>query len=229
MQRLRTQLDQYTDLGEPEKAQLETLLPTDDLRAFRSHYLETAKRLRDQQGKGGGPDPGVEQLDFEFVLFASTVIDYDYIMGLMAASTAPGPKKQKMTREQIIGLLGSSANLMDEADDLADYFANLPTDRGFTETEIREGFDAFKAAKTAAEQATIATRHGVAPAALTAFVAGILRRMIFDSEALGDLLAPLGLGWKTRAAKEKELMAELIPLLKKMAQGREISGLKAYE
>ena len=31
------------------------------------------------------------------------------------------------------------------------------------------------------------------------------------------------------AAKIKELMAELIPLLKKMAQGREISGLKTYE
>jgi hypothetical protein len=147
VQRLRTQLDQYTDLGEPEKAQLETLLPTDDLRAFRSQYLETAKRLRDQQGKGQGTDgnvPGVEQLDFEFVLFASAVIDYDYIMGLMAASTAPGPKKQKMTREQIIGLLGSSANLMDEADDLTAYFAGLPTDRGFTETEIRAGFDAYK-------------------------------------------------------------------------------------
>ncbi|GAB3584198.1 type I restriction endonuclease subunit R [Hymenobacter daeguensis] len=234
VQRLRTQLDQYTDLGEPEKAQLETLLPTDDLRAFRSQYLETAKRLRDQQGRHpgpDGPDAGGEQLqlDFEFVLFASAVIDYDYILGLMAASTAPGPKKQKMTREQIIGLLGSSANLMDEADDLTAYFAGLPTDRGFTEAEIRAGFDAYKAAQTAAAQAAIATRHGVAPEALTAFVAGILRRMIFDSEALGDLLAPLGLGWKTRAAKEKELMAELIPLLKKMAQGREISGLKTYE
>jgi type I restriction enzyme R subunit len=231
VQRLRTQLDQYTDLGEPEKAQLETLLPTDDLRAFRGQYLEVAKDLRYKQGQGSGAggEPGVEQLDFEFVLFASAVIDYDYIMGLMAASTGSGPKKQKMTREEIIGLLGSSANLMDEADDLADYFAHLPTDRGFTETEIRAGFDTFKAAKTAAELAATATRHGVAPEALTTFVAGILRRLIFDSEALGDLLAPLGLGWKTRAAKEKELMTELIPLLKKMAQGREISGLKAYE
>ncbi|WP_324680802.1 type I restriction endonuclease subunit R [Hymenobacter sp. GOD-10R] len=231
VQRLRTQLDQYTDLGDPEKAKLETLLPTDDLRAFRGQYLEVAKDLRYRQGQGPGTggDQSVEQLDFEFVLFASAVIDYDYIMGLMAASTGSGPKKQKMTREQIIGLLGSSANLMDEADDLADYFANLPTDRGFTETEIREGFDTFKAAKTADEQTTIAQRHGLAPEALTAFVAGILRRLIFDSEALGDLLAPLSLGWKTRAAKEKELMADLIPLLKKIAQGREISGLKAYE
>ena len=229
VQRLRTQLDQYTDLGAPEQQQLEALLPTDELRAFRSQYLETAKRLRDQQGKGGPDNAAVDQLDFEFVLFASAVIDYDYIMGLMAASTGQAPQKQKLTREQIIALLGSSANLMDEADDLTDYFAGLPTNRGFSEAEIREGFQAFKQQKTAAEQAAIASRHGLAPEALAAFVGGILRRMIFDGEALGDLLAPLGLGWKTRAAKEGELMAELIPLLKKMAQGREISGLAVYE
>lgn len=231
VQRLRTQLDQYTDLGEPEKAKLETLLPEDDLRAFRGQYLDVAKDLRFKQGQGSArPDEPGQQLDFEFVLFASAVIDYDYILSLMADSTVPGPKKQKMTREQIIGLLGSSANLMDEADDLADYFTHhLPTDRGFTETEIREGFDAYKAAKMTDKQADIAARHGLASEALTTFVASIMRRMIFDSEALGDLLAPLGLGWKTRAAKEKELMAELIPLLKNLAQGREISGLKTYE
>ena len=144
-------------------------------------------------------------------------------------STGQAPQKQKLTREQIIALLGSSANLMDEADDLTDYFAGLPTNRGVSEAEIREGFQVFKQQKTAAEQAAIAARHGLAPEALTAFVDGILRRMIFDGEALGDLLAPLGLGWKTRAAKEGELMTELIPLLKKMAQGREISGLAVYE
>ena len=58
---------------------------------------------------------------------------------------------------------------------------------------------------------------------------GILRRMIFDGEQLGDLLAPLGLGWKARTQKELALMEDLIPLLHKLAQGREISGLGAYE
>jgi type I restriction enzyme R subunit len=32
----------------------------------------------------------VDQLDFEFVLFASAVIDYDYIMGLMARYSQQG-------------------------------------------------------------------------------------------------------------------------------------------
>jgi type I restriction enzyme R subunit len=40
----------------------------------------------------------VDQLDFEFVLFASAVIDYDYIMGLMARYSQQGAgTKQKMT------------------------------------------------------------------------------------------------------------------------------------
>jgi type I restriction enzyme R subunit len=42
-------------------------------------------------------------------------------------------------------------------------------------------------------------------------------------------LAPLELSWKSRTQKELELMEDLIPLLKKIAQGREISGLAAYE
>jgi type I restriction enzyme R subunit len=43
------------------------------------------------------------------------------------------------------------------------------------------------------------------------------------------LLAQLDLGWKARTQKELALMADLVPMLKKRAGGREISGLKAYE
>ena len=48
-------------------------------------------------------------------------------------------------------------------------------------------------------------------------------------EALSDLMAPLDLGWKARAQAETVLMKELVPLLQKRAQGRDISGLSAYE
>jgi type I restriction enzyme R subunit len=41
-------------------------------------------------------------------------------------------------------------------------------------------------------------------------------------------MAPLDLGWKARAQAETALMAALIPLLTKRAQGRDISGLSAY-
>ena len=66
-------------------------------------------------------------------------------------------------------------------------------------------------------------------AALQSFVDGILDRMIFDGEQLGDLMAPLALGWKARTQAELALMADLHPLLIKRAGGRDISGLSAYE
>ena len=53
--------------------------------------------------------------------------------------------------------------------------------------------------------------------------------MIFDGEKLSDLLAPLELGWKARIKAELALMDDLVPLLKRLAVGREISGLSAYE
>jgi type I restriction enzyme R subunit len=171
----------------------------------------------------------VDQLDFEFVLFASAVIDYDYIMGLIAKFSAKGPGKSKMTREELIGLISADAKFMNERDDIAAYIGTLKAGEGLSETAIREGYSRFKAEKNAKELAAIAARHGLATAALQAFVDGILERMIFDGEQLSDLMAPLELGWKARSQAELALMAELYPLFSKRAGGREISGLSAYE
>jgi type I restriction enzyme R subunit len=157
------------------------------------------------------------------------VIDYDYIMGLIARYTQEQPDKQKMTRLQLIGLIQSDAKFMDDREDIAAYIDTLAVGEGLDEKTIRAGYEAFKAEKSSRKLAEIATRHGLEPVALQAFVEGILRRMIFDGEQLSDLLAPLGLGWKARTQKELALMEDLIPLLYKLAQGREISGLGAYE
>ena len=83
--------------------------------------------------------------------------------------------------------------------------------------------------KNARELAEIAAKHGLEAASLQAFVDSVMQRMIFDGEQLGELLAPLGLGWKARTQKELALMEDLIPLLHKLAKGRDISGLGAYE
>ena len=235
VQRLKTQLDQYTDLTEDNATAIEHILPTVDLQGFRGAYLETAQRLKQQQAqqdKGGdtnGDDAAdVDQLDFEFVLFASAVIDYDYIMGLMSRYSQ-GTGKQKMTKDELIGLILADAKFMNERDDIAAYINTLKAGEGLSETAIREGYTRFKKEKDSTELAAIATRHQLAPAALQTFVDGILQRMIFDGEALSDLMAPLDLGWKARAQAELALMKELLPLLNKRAQGRDISGLSAYE
>ena len=233
VQRLKTQLDQYTDLTEENKSAISQVLPDENLRGFKGQYLETAKKLKEQQGKTGGKDgptdDPVDQIDFEFVLFASAVIDYDYIMGLIAKFSAKGPGKSKMTREELIGLISADAKFMNERDDIAEYIGTLKAGEGLSETAIRDGYTRFKADKNAKELAAIAARHGLATAALQTFVDGILDRMIFDGEQLSDLMAPLDLGWKARTQAELALMAELAPLLTKRAGGRDISGLSAYE
>lgn len=230
VQRLKTQLDQYTDLEDDQRAEIAKTVPPETLQGFRSAYLETAQRLRDKQVRqGDAAAPELAQLDFEFVLFASAVVDYDYIMGLIAKMTQAPAGKRTVSREKLIGLIQADANFIDERDDIAEYIRGLPVDQPIEEKDIKAGYEAFKAEKKAAELTAIATEHGIEVAALQGFVDEIIRRRIFDGEKLSDLMAPLSLGWKARTQKELALMEALTPLLQKLAEGREISGLSAYE
>ena len=229
VQRLKTQLDQYTDLDEDNRQNIEKLIPQDELHAFRGVYLDTAQQLKAQQGESDDPADPVQHLDFEFVLFASAVVDYDYIMKLIARYTENTPEEQRMTREQLIGMIASDAQFIGEIDDIKGYINSLKAGEALNEQDIRRGFEQFKNEKLNNELANIANKHGLEKQALQTFVDGIMDRMIFDGENLSDLLAPLELGWKARTHKELELMEDLIPLLKKLTQGRDISGLAAYE
>lgn len=229
VQKLKTQLDQYTDLKDDTKKTVEQLLPVDTLRGFRGSYLETAQKLKLKQVQGGeGVEEKVQQLDFEFVLFASSLIDYDYIMGLIAKSTQKS-NKQKMTRAQLIDLISSNSNLMGEREDIIDFIDTLKTGESLSTKEIYAAFDRFKAAKAAQILTLMAEKHSLEPQALQDFVNGIMNRMIFDGEHLSDLFAPLELGWKARTQAELALMEDLASHLKKLANGRDISGLAAYE
>ena len=233
VQRIQTQLDQYTDLTDEECEQIEQAIPKDDLRAFRGVYLETAQRLKDQRGKPGkdgeGADPETDQLDFEFVLFASADIDYDYIMKLIAKYSGQDPKKVEISRERLIGLIESDAKFLGVREEITEYVNSLKEGEGLDEDEIRAGFEQFRSERQAKEIEGLAQVHGLTDESLSAFVDTILQRMIFDGEQLTDLMAPLELGWRERRERELALMDDLVPVLKKRAKGRDISGLNAYE
>lgn len=230
VQKLQTQLDQYTDLSNEQEETIQTILPKDELIAFRGAYLETAQRLKAQQNKPGDQKSEVvDQLDFEFVLFASATIDYDYIMKLIADFSAKKPGKATMSRDELIGLIAADSKFLNERDDITEYVRGLKAGEGLDESAIRTGYQRFKDEKAARELADLSTKHGLLVASLQAFVDNILSRKIFDGEQLTELLAPLDLGWKARTQKELALMMDLIPLLKKRAGGRDISGLEAYE
>jgi type I restriction enzyme R subunit len=235
VQRLKTQLEQYTDLAPETKAEVETLLPRDTLNAYRGVYISTAQQLKEEQGKGGGqggastPNPIIEQLDFEFVLFASAIIDYDYIMKLLVHFSAKTPGRRSMSREQIIGLIQADAKFTGERELITDYVKTLKAGEGLDENALREGYRRFKQERLAAELQTIAVRHALSPESLEAFTEAIVQRRVFDGERLTELMEPLGLGWRERREAELALMAALISVLKKRAGGRIIAGLEAYE
>ncbi len=230
VQRLQTQLDQYTDLTGEQKAEIETILPRDDLRSYRGAYLETAQRLREQREKpGGSGSPAIDQLDFEFVLFASATIDYDYIMQLISSYTGQDPLRAKMTREQLIGLIESDAKFLEVREEITDYVTTLEANTPLDEDQVREGYQRFKHEREMQELNELADKYALAPERLGDFIDNILQRMIFNGEKLVELLAPLDLGWHDRTRCELELMADLVPLLKRRSGGRAISGLSAYE
>ena len=153
VQRLTTQLDQYTDLTDEQRQEIEQTFPKDEALAFRGVYLETAKRLKAKQDKAGGDKAGfddevrepadteygsddgrsVDQLDFELVLFASADIDYDYIMNLIARFSGQTPEQREMSRDQLIRLIRSDAKFMDELDEITEYVRTLETNRPLTE------------------------------------------------------------------------------------------------
>ena len=238
IQRLKTQLDQYTDIKEEQASEIDGLLPEDTMRAFRGVYLDIASRLKNSQEKNThNISPEVEQLDFEFILFSSAIIDYDYIMALISQYTQSNvPKKEKMTKKELIDLIASTSNLMDERKDIEEYIEEIDRfikvseeNKGLSEKEVMDGYRKFQAEKKSKELISLSEKYGLESESLQTFVTAIMERMIFDGEKLIDLLEPLNLSWRERTQKELQLMEELVPLLKKMANGKEIVGLKAYE
>ena len=237
VQRFWTQLSQYTDLVEYTTDESPVLsdpvsgygFTDDDLKAFRGAYLDLANSLKKRRDKKSNETSAeIDELDFEFVLFASAMIDYDYIMELIAryAST---PYKVRITKEDLISLVSSNANLIEERDDIIAYIKSLDGVNGRTEQEIKDGYQVFKTEKFAKELITIAETHSIGVSALQEFVHNIVERKIFDGEKLSELVAPLELGWKDRTRKETAIMTDLVPLLKRMTGGQKISGLSAYE
>ena len=240
VQRISTQLGQYTDIDEEQQKAIDAILSSNTQRAFKAQYLETASRLKALQDKHRfDTDSEVQKLDFEFALFASAQIDYDYIMELLANSTqASGAsnKKEKMTRQQIIDwicadakFVAGSGNTPVERNDIIAYINSLPVNQVLTKKEIEEGLQDFIKNKNSDALAEISGTHGLDLEALQGFVDRILYRRVFDGEKLTDLMEPLGLSWLERRERELALMEDLIPLLKKLADGREIAGLDVYE
>lgn len=235
IQRLLVKIDQYTEIPEEEKEEIKNLIPEDELKGFRGAYLELAQQLKKKQdkkeeiGDESIGDNKVNNADFDFVLFASTIIDYDYIISLISRYTY-GEKftDEVMTKEQLVLLLKSSSNLLDEKDDIVDYVETLEVGIGLSEEEIRKEYKQFKETKRNNALIAVAQEFNINEKELIRIANDTIRQMSFSGDML-DGLFPRDLNWKERAKLEEALMAKLIPILNKMAEGNTIRGLDAYD
>ena len=71
--------------------------------------------------------------------------------GLIAKYSGQDPKKLKISREQLIGLIQSDAKFLDEREDITEYVRSLKEGEGLDEAAIRAGYEQFKAEKQAKE------------------------------------------------------------------------------
>lgn len=145
VQRLALKLDQYVDMPDELKDTIEAVLPEDTLNQFRTAYLDLARRLRPVGPTGPEETPEGDEPDFELALFSSALVDYDYIMRLCAKYTDPANQKVKITKEQLLEVLSSSVDMMNEREYLKAFIEEeLKQGSGMSEQEIRDRYAAYK-------------------------------------------------------------------------------------
>lgn len=229
VQRLALKLDQYVDMPEELQVAIEKAMPEDTLQQFRTAYLDLARRTKPTDGGGRGDDtPEGDTPDFELSLFSSALVDYDYIMKLLAKYTDTHRDKVKITKEQLLEILAGSVDLMKERDYLKAFIEEeLKQGCGMSEMEIRAKYKAFKDKRFNQQIAALAQEYGIDSTALEAFVNETVKLRRIDEEALRELLSHID-NWKQRKAAKEGLLVKLAPLFNLLTGGNTIEGLNAY-
>jgi type I restriction enzyme R subunit len=228
VQRYALMLDQYVDMPEELKSVVEEVMPEDTLQQFRTAYLDLARRTRNSEGKDIVEENDDVEPDFELSLFSSAVVDYDYIMRLLAKYTDTHFEKVKITKEQLLDILAGSVDLMNEREYLKAFIEQeLTQGSGMSEKEIRERYEAFKDKRFNQQVTSIANEYGIDTAALERFVSETVKLRRIDEETLRELLDHID-GWKQRKRAKEELLARLAPLFDLLTGGNTIEGLNAY-
>ena len=233
VQRSILQLDQYIDIPPELQARIDAIMPPEKRLAFRTAYLELGRELR-QKGAAESPDDASEptdvmqDIDFELVLFASAIIDYDYIISLIARMVnEEEPERREVTREEIVALLRSHSNLPEDREDILEFVRHPEVINGRTADEISDEFRRFREAKWHRQLQELAHRYGVDQEGLSEFIESTLQVMRYDDSHLSDLFTDEGLGWRDRVAKKNALRADLVPLIRLRAAGQAIDNLPA--
>ena len=229
VQRLALKLDQYVDLPEELQTAIENAMPEDTLQQFRTAYIDLARRSRQANDDNHSKEtPENDEPDFELSLFSSALVDYDYIMKLLAKYTDTHIEKVKITKEQLLEILSSSVDLMNERDYLKAFIEEeLEKGSGMNEIEIRNRYKAFKDKRFNQQIAALAQEYDIDNSALESFVKETTKLRRIDEDTLRELLSHID-GWKKRKAAKEGLLVRLAPLFALLTGGNTIEGLNAY-
>ena len=230
VQRQALRIGQYVDLPEELQATVEQTMPEDTLQQFRTAYLDLARRNREPKPptSGGTPEGDNGGIDFELSLFSSAVVDYDYIMHLLARYTDTHTERVKLTKEQLLEVLSSSVEMMNEREYLSAFIEEeVKKGSGMSEAEIRERYQAYKDNRFNQQIKAIAAEFGIDAEELEAFVDEAVKLRRIDEETLRQMLAHID-GWKQRKSAREGLLASLAPMLDLLSGGNTIEGLGAY-
>lgn len=228
VQRLALKIDQYVDIPEELKETIEHVMPEDTLQQFRTAYLDLARRTRDNSGGDTEDEIYDVEPDFELSLFSSALVDYDYIMRLLAKYTDTHYEKVKITKEQLLEILAGSVDLMNEREYLKAFIEQeLTKGSGMSEQEIRQRYEAFKDKRFNQQIVTLANDYGINTDALEGFVSETVKLRRIDEDMLSELLSHID-GWKQRKRAKEELLVRLAPIFDLLTGGSTIEGLNAY-
>lgn len=229
VQRLSLKLNQYVDLSDELKSVIEEAMPEDTLQSFRTAYIDLARRTGHTDGGGHTETtPESDEPDFELSLFSSALVDYDYIMKLLAKYTDTHIEKVKITKEQLLEILSGSVDLMKERDYLKAFIEEeLKQGSGMSEMEIRAKYKAFKNKRFNKQIVDLAQKYGIDSSALENFVNGTVKLRRIDEDILRELLSHID-SWKLRKAAKEGLLVSLAPLFNLLTGGNTIEGLSAY-
>ena len=241
IQQTKTKLNQYTEIPDDMLKKINNIMPEDDLRGFRSEYLEVAQEMQKkanstnnkddrEEEKADTTETDIQNIDFEFVLFSSAIIDYDYIMELISKYiTSSVDGTEEMTKEKLISIMTSTSNLIEEKEMITDYINNLPTNKKLSKEDIEKGYKEFKNNQLNIQVTNVANKFDLNSLELIEFVKDICDNMIFDGEKLDNIKWNMELNWKEKAKKEEELMHMLLPIIKSVTKEKEVKGLNAYD
>ena len=204
-------------------------MPEDTLQQFRAAYLDLARKSRTTEpGSHTEFTPEDDEVDYELSLFSSALVDYDYIMRLLARYTDTHFERVKLTREQLLEILSGSVDLMNEREYLQAFInEELQQGSGLNEMEIRRLYKEYKNRCVDQKIAHIAEQFGVEYATLESFVAETVKLRRMDEDNFHEMLSHID-NWKQRKAAKEGLLSSLQPLFTLMSGGYAIEGLSAY-